>query len=304
MIKKNLGIIIAVLVVIGVAAAGAILLDYKQVIPPTPTKPELTLANYPKLFEKDVVIVIGENATQIEMEGAQAIAENLRNLTGNVPAIKTDAEITENEKANYNLILVGRPDANGLLRDVYERTNTTKVTKEYPGAGKGVLEILKNPWGKDKAMLLVEGSDEEGLVAGLNEIHWLPLSKKKFGESRGDVVTIVGSLQMPMASWSPSFDECISPSYFIETGSREIYYLENICPYLYLSSKENLTNESKEVIVTTERPQFTANIRVEIRGKFEKREVVVPIRKEPNAPTKKEIFNVIVVSDLKVLNIK
>ena len=45
-------------------------------------------------------------------------------------------------------------------------TNATKVTEEYPGEGKGVLEILANPWDESKAMLLVEGSDEWGVKAG------------------------------------------------------------------------------------------------------------------------------------------
>lgn len=139
---------------------------------------EMVLSNYPKLFEKDVIIVVGENATQIEMEGAQAIAENLGNLTGNVPVIKTDIEITESEKAGYNLILVGRPEANRLLRDVYETTNATKVTKEYPGEGKGMLESLRNPWSKEKLILLVTGSDELGAkAAGEMLERWQDLKK-------------------------------------------------------------------------------------------------------------------------------
>jgi hypothetical protein len=129
-------------------------------------KEEMVLSNYPKLFEKDVIIVVGENASIIEMEGAQAIAEILGNLTGNAPLIKKDVEITENEKAGYNLVLVGTPDANSLLRDVYERTNATRVTYEYPGAGKGVLEILRSPWNEENAILLVAGSDEWGVRAG------------------------------------------------------------------------------------------------------------------------------------------
>lgn len=267
--------------------------------PGTPTEPDLTLSNYPKSFEKDVIIVIGENATQIEMEGAHAIADNLGNLTGNAPVIKKDDEIKEDEKAKYNLILVGRPDTNSLLVDVYEKTKATKVTNEYPGANKGTLEILRSPWNENKPILLVAGSDEEGTVAGINELYWLYLSKRNFEKAQGSLINVVGTLKMPMASWSPSFDKCISPSYFIETDSGEIYYLENICNYLYIYN-ENLTSNSKKVVVTTEK--LHANSRVEVMGKFEKKEVNVPARKEQNAPTKKGTFNVIVISDLKFLN--
>ncbi len=135
-------------------------------VPSTPTKPDLTLNNYMKLFENDVIIVIRENATQIERDGANAIVYNLGEVTGNTPIIKTDAGVMEKEKSEYNLILVGRPDANRMLRDVYERTNATKITDEYPGADKGILEILRNPWNESKTMLLVEGSDEWGVRAG------------------------------------------------------------------------------------------------------------------------------------------
>lgn len=124
------------------------------------------LSNYPKLFENNVIIAVGENATQIERDGAKVIAYDLADLTGNEPLIKTDIEITEKEKTDYNLIIVGKPDANILLRDVYARTNATRVTDEYPGEGKGILEILKNPWNQSVMMLLVQGSDGWGVRAG------------------------------------------------------------------------------------------------------------------------------------------
>jgi S-layer like family, outer domain len=133
-------------------------------------KTEMVLSNYPELFEKDVIIVIGENVTQIEMEGAQAIAENLLNLTGNEPVIKEDVEITGDELAGHNLILVGSADSNEVLKEVYDMTDAMRVTEEYPGAGKGVLEILRNPWDSEKAVLLVAGSDELGMKAGSMEL--------------------------------------------------------------------------------------------------------------------------------------
>jgi hypothetical protein len=60
--------------------------------------------------------MIGNNESGIEIEGADAIVENMFNLTGNMPVIKTDGGITEDE---------------------------------YPGAGKCVLEILGKSWNKD-----------------------------------------------------------------------------------------------------------------------------------------------------------
>ncbi len=71
-----------------------------------PAETELVLSDHPELFEKDVIIVIGNNASGIEIERAGAIVENLFDLTVNMPVIKTDGEITEGELAGHNLILI------------------------------------------------------------------------------------------------------------------------------------------------------------------------------------------------------
>ena len=137
----------------------------RDAIPPQ----DLTLSEYPKLFAKGAVIVIGENASQIEKESAEAIAANLENLTGNKPEITSSKKI-ESFKYTYNLVIVGMPKSNKVLRKVYDMTDAIRVTDEYPGKGKGVLEILRNPWDEEKAMLLVEGSDEWGVKAGSEKL--------------------------------------------------------------------------------------------------------------------------------------
>jgi len=45
-------------------------------------------------------------------------------------------------------------------------TDAGRVTEEFSGEGKGVLEILRNSWDESKAMLLVEGWDEWRVEAG------------------------------------------------------------------------------------------------------------------------------------------
>ncbi|MEA3312439.1 MAG: hypothetical protein U9Q76_09515 [candidate division WOR-3 bacterium] len=136
---------------------------------PTPTEPPptpsevMTLDNYPKLFEKEALIVVGENATQIEQEASEAIAKRLEELTGNKPAIRRESELPKSDGGNYNLILIGTSGSNTMLQKVYEITDTTKVTEEYPGKDKGILEILANPWNPDKSLLIVAGSDKTGV---------------------------------------------------------------------------------------------------------------------------------------------
>jgi len=126
----------------------------------------LSLKDYPVLFNKDVIIVIGENATGVERESAVMIKENLKELTGNKPIIKNDTELLELDKRTYNLILLGTPTTNNILQEVYKLTNVIRITKEYPGKNKGILEILRNSWNLKKALFIVAGSDEWGVKAG------------------------------------------------------------------------------------------------------------------------------------------
>jgi hypothetical protein len=144
---------------------GIMLLALLMLAPLSCTEP-MVLSNYPKLFEKDAMIIVGKNASQVELESAEEIAANLEELTGNKPAIKNDNALTEDDKTSCNLILVGTPESNELLEQVYNLTNATRVTKEYPGEYRGILEILRNPWNEDRVLLLVAGSDGWGAKAG------------------------------------------------------------------------------------------------------------------------------------------
>lgn len=127
---------------------------------------ELLLSDYPVPFEEETMIVIPEDASQVVVECASAIVAKLQELTGNEPLIKNDLAVAEGDKASYNLILVGTPNSNALLEQVYDLANLTKVTAEYPGENKGILQILENPWNPDRALLIVAGSDEWGVSAG------------------------------------------------------------------------------------------------------------------------------------------
>ena len=159
-----IGVVIAIFL-----AVGAIFLLLKQMPAQLPTKPtkELKLSDFPEAFRESTLIAVGDNASDIEMQAVNEIAEYLENETGNKALIKKYSEITEEDKRSYNLIVVGTPKTNLFLEEVYAMTNATRVTEEFPGEGKGVLEILPNPWDESKAMLLVEGWDEETTIIGV-----------------------------------------------------------------------------------------------------------------------------------------
>ena len=170
---KIFGLSIGVIFLISlVAAGGGSCLNTPEETPEELQAEELMLSDFPDVFENETIIVIGNNASLIEEESADAIAVRLEleNLTGNLSIIMNETALSDDNKTGYNLILVGTPDSNSLLQVVYNLTNATEVTEEYPGANKGVLEILRNPWNVDKAMLLVVGSDEWGVKAAASKL--------------------------------------------------------------------------------------------------------------------------------------
>jgi len=148
-----------------VALVAGLCVQKPEGIKPTPIQPaeELKLSDFPEAFKDSTLIVVGDNASVVEMQAVNEIADYLENETGNKPLIKKHSAISDEDKRNYNLIVVGTPKTNPLLEEVNALTNATRVTEEFPGEGKGVLEILPNPWDESKVMLLVEGWDKNSV---------------------------------------------------------------------------------------------------------------------------------------------
>jgi len=88
---------------------------------------------------------------------------DLQNITKIEITLPEGFEFIDGYKKYYNLIVIGTPKTNPLLEEVYQMTNATRATEEFPGEGKGVLEILPNPWNGERVMLLVEGWDEQSI---------------------------------------------------------------------------------------------------------------------------------------------
>jgi len=125
---------------------------------------ELKLSSFPEAFGKSTLIIIGDNASETEVLASRDIAEYLLERTGSRPEIKKCPEIGKRERREYNLIVIGTPESNKMLREIYEISEALGVNESFPGEGKSVLEILPNPWNKDRAMLLVEGENETPLL--------------------------------------------------------------------------------------------------------------------------------------------
>jgi len=232
---------------------------------------ELRLSDFPEVFKENTLIIIGDNASEIEMQAAKEIAEYLQNRTGNKPLVKKYSEITEKDKRNYNLIIIGTPKSNIILKEIYTIADVLEVNETFPGEGKGVLEILRNPWNKERVLLLVEGSDKWGvlssaLVSEILEYMWKP--KKVFITSQlnkliSKQTAINVSLEflrnMHLTSRSvediklivyPAHPDFTDYYVFNATSGKEIGFLDrliNITPYVWLVSYK--INNNKNVVI-------------------------------------------------------
>ncbi|MCK4528463.1 hypothetical protein KAW18_13910 [candidate division WOR-3 bacterium] len=251
-------ILIAV-VVVGIICAALIsygLFTQRDAIP----SQDFMLSDYPKLFEKEAVIVIGENASQIEKESAEAIAANLVNLTGNKPKIYMSEKI-ESLKYTYNLIILGTPKSNEIFGEVYNMTEAIRVTEEYPGEGKGVLEILRNPWNEGKAMLLVEGSDEWGVKAAASKL------EQTYGINETSVIVELEKVEdgykifLPSRQFVPS--PGISPSTEANITSSSLERVHVFVQFYHIpntTERENLENASVKLLAYIHNNAWFASI--------------------------------------------
>lgn len=271
MTRKNLAIIISI-IAIGIVSGMSLFMGCIT----SPTEPVvevigLELSDYPEAFSKDVVIVVGENASEMEKESAQAVAESLKNSTGIKPQVVIEVEITDSDLSNYNLILVGASGSSKLLNIVYNKTDATRVTKEYPGENKGILEIMQNPWDTQKALLIVTGSDETGVKAGsevlenteeVKELHVKTLTIGSKDESeewiRGGTKT--SSLLVKLSRKTVTSGEAfiITVKSWTFTGGRETTVDYDAYFKLYLTDNPDAPLRGKKVHVHAEKDEMYA----------------------------------------------
>jgi hypothetical protein len=132
--------------------------------------------------------------------------------------VKKYSEVTEEDKRNYNLIVVGTPNSNPMLKEIYV---TKGVIKMYSKEGV-LIHILKSLYNSN-ALLVIAGSSPEYVKKGEKELR--NLSDVKYS------IVIIGKVETPAFPAAPAFEECIGPAPYIRINSIE-FYLKNICSYL------------------------------------------------------------------------
>ncbi len=74
-----------------------------------------------------------------------------------------DSEVNNKTKKWYNLILIGGPVANSISKEVFDKMEI-KITNDNPGPEVGVVQLIKDPFGYGKDVLVIAGSDRDGTL--------------------------------------------------------------------------------------------------------------------------------------------
>ena len=160
----------------------------KLVVPnrASPIKKDLTQLPRP-FFQRSFVpdeatIVVPDEPTALEMQAALNVAAGFGRMTGGGLAITltTVSQLTPTLRDSTHLILVGKPAGLPLLKDL-------KLPLALKGNGftnaqpnNGVLQLADSPWNASKAILVVSGDTDAGVVASAQALSTGNVRASKF----------------------------------------------------------------------------------------------------------------------------
>lgn len=87
-----------------------------------------------------------------------------------------DAELTDAMARQYDLMLVGAPEANSVSKKLKDKGFTT-LSFAYPGKDYGLLELSKDVFAPGKDVLLAAGSNSAGSMRAVKQLLAVHASK-------------------------------------------------------------------------------------------------------------------------------
>jgi len=120
-----------------------------------------------------VIFVLPENPDSTTLTVAGQVAARLRRLSNIIPQpfqVKMAGTLTEAERQDANLVMIGLPDANAeigalaaeLPAPLQDRAFMTLDQVKVPGSH-GVIQIIKAPWNPARHILIVSATELSGL---------------------------------------------------------------------------------------------------------------------------------------------
>lgn len=134
------------------------------------------LSRYPfpfveqSLLDIPVTLVLPDDPTSDDLAMAATVAAGLGQMSGgsiDLTAV-VGSELVPSVRGDSHLIVIGRPQSNGLLNDLQLPLPIDDTTLE---AGQGVLEEIVSPWNPFRLVLVVSGLDDEAVFRASNALN-------------------------------------------------------------------------------------------------------------------------------------
>jgi len=118
------------------------------------------------LFDRTAILVLPDDPTTAELQAGMDAAAGFGSLTsgGLVLTTVTAGSLTTEQRDNENLVLVGKAASLPLLAQVELPLDLENKAFKLEGEDDGVLQMAISPWNSSRALLVVSGNTDEGVI--------------------------------------------------------------------------------------------------------------------------------------------
>jgi hypothetical protein len=120
------------------------------------------------LFERKVILVVPDKASDAELQAAMDVSEGLGNLTNGtlVVDLVMYSNLTSEMINSEHLILIGKPGSIPMMAELDTPIKLVNSQFNYSAAGAedGLIQEIVSPWNSIKAILIISGNSDAGVV--------------------------------------------------------------------------------------------------------------------------------------------
>jgi len=135
-------------------------------------QPNLTLLPRPiykknSLLPEEALILLPDSPTEAELQSAMIVAATFGRMTEGKQAISLTSisALTEDQKANAHIIMVGKASSLPLLDTVeFPASSTGKTAIQDIAPGEGVVQMAVSPWNTSRVVLYIGGAKDDAVV--------------------------------------------------------------------------------------------------------------------------------------------
>ena len=118
------------------------------------------------LFDRTALLVLPQNPSTAELQAVMDVSAGFGSLTGGSLLLSTVTadNLTNTQRSAQNLILVGKAASLNLINDLDLPVAVSASKFALNDENDGILQMAVSPWNKERAVLVVSGNTDEGVI--------------------------------------------------------------------------------------------------------------------------------------------